>query len=546
MDSLELEEYRQRLGVRILGVLTKVTSSATSWLFNPTSSENDSPLLLPGEGRRLLLPPAILGFLGLVAIAIGVSQPSSPFTLKMPLAWFFGIPSAQTGTSHLAQQGLFLGLVAVYGGLLLLMKAFYNLAKLVIKRSNVSVKHLGWIFALWSLPLLVVPPLFSRDIYSYAAQGLMVSHGINPYHYGPSVLGAGPYVSNVDPLWLNAPAPYGPLFLGIAGFLAKFSFHNELVNLALLRLLEFFGIILVAVCVPLLARHYRKDPAQAFVLAVLNPLVLLHLVGGAHNDAIMVGLLVAGFTLAKRQHPVWGIVVCTMAAAIKAPAALGVVYIGWQWLGSEAAWRERIRPTVIAGVLAVAVMEMLSLITGLGWGWVLHLAEPGTVRSFLAPATAVGLMLAGMAHLVAIPVPTHILLSLTRVLGLMLAAVIGLYLLFHSELVGDLTAMGATFLAFVMLAPVVQPWYFSWGIVTLAFVAKGRLRTFIIWLSILSSFIGLPGGRQLLDELIHADPLAIAATLVVLLVIFVFPLKNYLDRLDKENTDKSSPEMTTV
>ena len=543
MGSLE---YKQHLRARLLGSLTKATSEITSWLFNPSVSDNDPLALLPGEERKLLLPPAILGFLGLVAIAIGVSQPSSPFTLKMPLAWFFGIPPAQPPASHPNQQGLFLGLVAVYGGLLLLMKAFYNLAKLVIKRSNVPVRHLGWIFALWSLPLLVVPPLFSRDIYSYAAQGLMVSHGINPYHYGPSVLGAGPYVSNVDPLWLNTPAPYGPLFLGIAGFLAKVSFHNELVNLVLLRLLEFIGIILVAVCVPWLARHYHKDPAQAFVLAVLNPLVLLHLLGGAHNDAIMVGLLIAGFTLAKRQHPIWGIVVCTMAAAIKAPAALGVVYIGWQWLGSEATWRERIRPTIIAGVLSVAVMEMLSLITGLGWGWVLHLAEPGTVRSFLAPATAVGLILGGMLHLIAIPVPTHILLSATSVLGLLLAAVIGLYLLFHSELLGDLAAMGATFLAFVILAPVVQPWYFSWGIITLAFVAKGRLRSFIIWLSILSSFIGLPGGRQLLDELIHADPLAIAATLVVLLIIFLFPVKGYLDRVDKENASRSEPEMTTI
>ena len=69
--------------------------------------------------------------------------------------------------------------------------------------------------------MLVVAPIFSRDVYSYAAQGAMMSYHINPYHYGPFTLGAGPYVNPVDPLWLNTPAPYGPLFLMMDGFFAS-------------------------------------------------------------------------------------------------------------------------------------------------------------------------------------------------------------------------------------------------------------------------------------------------------------------------------------
>ena len=41
---------------------------------------------------------------------------------------------------------------------------------------------------------------------------------------------------------------------------------------------------------------------MAFGLAVLNPAVLLVLLGGAHNDALMLGLLVAGCALARRHH----------------------------------------------------------------------------------------------------------------------------------------------------------------------------------------------------------------------------------------------------
>ena len=80
---------------------------------------------------------------------------------------------------------------------------------------------------------------------------------------------------------------------------------------------------LIAYCIPKLARAYGRDPGVAFVLAVLNPLTLLALIGGAHNDAIMVGLLLAGITAAKSRHPVVGIVLCTLAAAIKVPGRHG-------------------------------------------------------------------------------------------------------------------------------------------------------------------------------------------------------------------------------
>ena len=76
--------------------------------------------------------------------------------------------------------------------------------------------------------MLVVAPIFSRDVFSYAAQGEMMSRHINPYDYGPYTLGAGPYPNPVDPLWVNTPAPYGPLFLMVDGFLASASLHHEL------------------------------------------------------------------------------------------------------------------------------------------------------------------------------------------------------------------------------------------------------------------------------------------------------------------------------
>ncbi len=513
---------------RIYDALDRLVPPASESDDHQSSSEAraslgvDATTARPTSDLRLLIRPAVLGFLAIVAIVIGVAQPSSPFTLKMPGAWFFGVPS--NSSSSASQQGLFFGLVAVYGGLLLLMRVWYELTRTLSQRPGVRVKSLAIVFVLWVLPLLVIPPLFSRDIYSYAAQGEMMSHGISPYRYGPDVLGAGGYVSQVDPLWGNAPAPYGPLFLLLDGLITKVSMHHELPNLIALRLLELLGVVLIAVFIPKIAKAYGRDPGAVFALAVLNPVVVLNLVGGAHNDALMLGLFVAGIAVAKMGRPVMGVILCTLAAAVKVPAAIGVVYIGWQWMGPGIPWREKLRPMITAGIISLAVMEMLAVVTGLGWGWVLNLATPGTVRSWLAPVTAVGLIGAHVVHAIGVGIPTHTVLSVARVLGLGVAGALGIMLLWKSDHIGPIKAMGLTLLLVVTLGPVVQPWYLTWGLVLLAPVVTGRLRSMIIWMSMCSSFIGLPGGRQLLDELIHANPALAIVSIAALLVILGVPL----------------------
>jgi hypothetical protein len=282
--------------------------------------------------------------------------------------------------------------------------------------------------------------------------------------------------------------------------------------------------MLIAWCIPKLARAYGRDPGPIFLLTALNPIVLLTLVGSAHNDAIMIGLLLCGITAAKYQHPVWGVVLCALAAAIKAPAGLGVLYIGWEWLGVGVPWRQRIRPVLTAGILTLAVLALLSVISGLGWGWVANLETPGTVRSWLAPTTAVGLGLSGLLHAVGWHVSTTAVLSGARVLGFTIAGIGGVYLLKVSDRIGGLKALAITLLLFVVLGPIVQQWYLTWGLILIAPVATGRWRTLIIGSSVLLPFLGLPGGRTLVDQLIHADPLSVALAFVVLLGVLLVPL----------------------
>ena len=64
----------------------------------------------------------------------------------------------------------------------------------------------------------------------------------------------------------------------------------------------------------------------------------------------------------------------------------------------------------------------------------------------------------------------------------------------------------------MLLGPVVQPWYLSWGLILLAPVALGQLRSLVIGLSMVTAFLELPGGTQLVTTLLHGDPLLIVLT----------------------------------
>ena len=130
----------------------------------------------------------------------------------------------------------------------------------------------------------------------------------------------------------------------------------------------------------------------------MNPLVLLTLIGGAHNDALMAGFLVVGLALAVQRHPVWALIFVAIATSIKAPAAIGLAFVAWNWHGRDATLRQRVRPFVIGGVVTGVVLGAATWMAGFGFGWINNLLTNGTVRSWAAPATGVGMALTNTFH----------------------------------------------------------------------------------------------------------------------------------------------------
>jgi alpha-1,6-mannosyltransferase len=480
----------------------------------------------PFAGWKFLWQPTLLGLLALTSILFGASFSNTPFKLNAAGSWFFGVQT-QSGTSLLPtnETTLMISLVLVFGGLLLLMRVWLRLAQIVQHHRGAPLKSLWKILGIWSIPMVVAPPLFSRDVYSYGAQGFLVSHHLAPYNLGPLSIGSSPFNRFVDPLWGNTPAPYGPLFLWFEGAIYKVANPSVLATVVGLRLLEVAAVALLAVVLPMLAVSLGRDAGEAFVLGVLNPLVLLTLIGGMHNDALMAALLVTGIGLAVRKHPVWGIFFCALATAVKAPAALGIVYVAWTWLGPNLSWRRKVKPAAIAAALTGATLGALSLLVGFGFGWVGNLATPGTVRSWAAPATGIGLGLTALAHAVGLTSVTDDgALTLTRGIGLALAGVAMVWLFFTAERRGWIRAMGVSLLLFVLLGPVVQPWYLVWGLLLLCVSYKGREHFWLLACTIVGPFLGLPGGVQLVQGLVHANFFAVIGSLAFLGVMLLVPL----------------------
>ncbi|MCS0603833.1 polyprenol phosphomannose-dependent alpha 1,6 mannosyltransferase MptB [Streptomyces sp. LP11] len=358
-----------------------------------------------------------------------------------------------------AQAGL--GLVGVYFGVVLLTAAWVLLGRLVRGPRPPAPRDLLLVLAVWAAPLLLAPPLFSRDVYSYLAQGAMADAHLDVYGQGPARLG-GPLADEVAPMWRHTGAPYGPAFLAPASVLSGLTRGELPAGLLGMRLLALFGVALMAAALPRLARLSGADPAAALWLGALNPLVLLHLVAGAHNDALMLGLLGLGLLAARGLGPAPGAVLVTLAGLVKAPAALGLLAV--VILAVRAGRRPL--PAVLATAAACAATTVAATaLAGTGYGWIAALSTPVSPRNWALTSLlgrATGALLTHLGSgLAPLAVPVWHLAGLAATAGAVL-------LIWLRARPGPVYALGLSLLAVAVLGPAIRPWYVLWGLFLIA------------------------------------------------------------------------------
>jgi hypothetical protein len=471
---------------------------------------------------------ATIGAIGTAAIVVGSLLGGQSFETHLPGAWFFGMPGGVlggVGTSDTLPPVAALALV--FGGLILLTRVWLGLLRMLKANQGFPVKRVVLVVVVWAVPLMLAPPLFSRDVYTYAAQGEMMSHHINPYSYGPSVLGATPFNTMADTVWSNTESPYGPTFLALDGVTDQASGHQELADLVLLRLLEVAGIALMVAATPTLARSLKRDPAYAVLLGAGSPLVLLSLLAGDHNDALMVGLLMAGLAAAKRYGTVPGIVLCALAAGVKSPAALGVLFLGWVWAGPGATTRRRVGHTALAGLIGLCTMEVMALISGTGWGWIRTTTTADASFTGVTPVNVVARGASILSHIFQVPLSTMDFRPVFSVLGLLIIVYVTYRMLLRSPQDGVVRCLGITLLVLSLLGPIVWAWYVTWGLVVLAPAAGDRLRSLMIGINIFWAFAGVTSVHNVYMRLLHTSVLTDLLLIALLLGVAVMPLGQF-------------------
>ncbi|GAP52281.1 polyprenol phosphomannose-dependent alpha 1,6 mannosyltransferase MptB [Streptomyces azureus] len=365
---------------------------------------------------------------------------------------------------HPASARAALGLVGVYFGLVLLIAAWALLGRLVRGPRPPAPRALLFVLAVWAVPLLLAPPLFSRDVYSYLAQGAMVDAHMDVYAHGPSHLG-GPIADEVAPLWRHTGAPYGPAFLAVAAALSALTRDEVPAGLFGMRLVALVGVALMAAALPRLARHSGADPAAALWLGALNPLVLLHLVAGAHNDAVMLGLLGTGLVAALGRWPFLGAVLVTLAALVKAPAVLGLAAVV---VLQVRAGRGTAKALVTTTVAAAGTTVAATAAAGTGYGWIGALNTPVSPQNWALTTLLGRATRALLEHLGSDLAPLAI--PAWHALGVV-AAGVAIVLIWLRLRPRPVYALGLSLAAVAALGPAIRPWYALWGLFLIAAAA---------------------------------------------------------------------------
>jgi alpha-1,6-mannosyltransferase len=202
----------------------------------------------------------------------------------------------------------------------------------------------------------VAPVLLSHDVYSYVDYArLGVRHGLDPYVDPPLAAPQDPAFAQVT--WTEATSAYGPLFTLLTYPLAWLPVPAAVAALKAAAALSVLGI---AAIVSRLAPRRGVHPLRAAAFVALNPLVLVHVVGGAHNDGLTMLLATAAIAAVLTGREVAG--GSALAAAIATKASAG-------FLAPFALIGSRRRSGLLAGALGAGLVIAGAGWLGFGWSW---------------------------------------------------------------------------------------------------------------------------------------------------------------------------------
>ena len=318
-------------------------------------------------------PRQLLSFLVLVGFSILFILPSARLWFQQPLQliefefeYFLGL----FANLEIESQLLVIAadkLIHFFG--FLLIGVLYAICVEQVRRDP----HLySWKFLIGFATILcaaftLAMPWVSPDVFFYIGMGWLDGHyGLSPYLHKMSEIPGfqtEEMFQNVYPGFLHGPTSYGPLFQWLARWIAILSGGNELVALALHKVL--YLIIHGIACLFMVRLVPAADAKCTFLFFACNPLILFSILACSHNDHLMTLMVLAAFVLRQAKRPLLCGVALGAAFTIK---YLPILLLPLFFLdlmidrGTSAPWRQRLFQGLYLGVgFITAVLAIYSL-----------------------------------------------------------------------------------------------------------------------------------------------------------------------------------------
>jgi hypothetical protein len=315
----------------------------------------------------------------------------------------------------------------------------------------------------------VAPVLLSNDVYSYVDYArLGVRHGLDPYVHPPLAAPADPAYAKVT--WTEATSAYGPLFTLATYPLAWLPVG---VAVAVLKAAAALSVLGIAALVSRLAAWRGADPLRAAAFVALNPLVLVHVVGGAHNDGLtmLLAMLAVAALLSARElsggAALAAAIATKLSAAAIAPFALIDTFrrpsvVPFWGIGTKK--NRRMGRRLLIGGLGVGLAIGVTAWLAFGWDW-LHgfgLAGENQSRTSYMSFPILAARLTGFDP------------GTTRIVAAVFFLAALAYLLVWTWRGGDWVRAGAwATLALLLATAWLLPWYLIW-LLPLAAISRDR------------------------------------------------------------------------
>jgi alpha-1,6-mannosyltransferase len=402
-------------------------------------------------------PDSVMGFAGAFAVTIGT----------------YGLADVPRNDATLADLGLApmtyghgktLSGVVFWLGVTLMIWAWVRIGR---APHAMSLRATVTTVLAWAAPLMLAIPVYSRDVYAYLGQAMVLADGFDPYQDGPAH-GPGPIVDSMAQIWAPTTSPYSPAFMLLARGVVAVTGQNVFAGVIAFRIVLLPGLLLALWAVPKIAAHFGASRRRGLWLAVLNPMLLIHLVGGPHAELLLMGVLAAGVALVLDGRHILGLLVLGCAGSLKVTAFIAVPFVVWIWidhLRRERAVSVRDGVGVFAATAAIplAVFGAFTAVLGLGIGWTNGLTFADRIINWFTLPSLVG-------HVASyVLAPFHVwnlqaILPVTRLIGQVVLAALLVWFFFRGR--GDersaMKCMCWAMFAVLLLEPSTLPWYYSW------------------------------------------------------------------------------------